>query len=381
MFESLLVDPPFWILWGLGCLSVHILSYLLSSHVLPKGPWTELPSFTAHQVVALPVMIYTTILGFQSWFGTSLASECSENMALDIYPQGIYFGQLVIGGMLFWDIPTGFLSDGMGDPIMHVHHIGMFLVAGITVGVFTSQPIGSCYAPFFFGVIEVSSIPLAIVDIFHPKRKAWYDYHVSIRTLVTINDISRGLFAVLFILIRAMYFPYVVLLACFQKSGSTCVKTTYGKYMARIRMKRTAKRPREMSLIVTSVRMEIHLPCGPLWSYHYYSQLYNCTGVPWLFNKLSRHWVLVLWNCQMTRKTINHFILFSKLLLVWQYANQLALEDSTKENSSWVQPRTNLRVSRWTEKWIVHHSFENFEIKCIYSTPWHSLEWSRYIWF
>ena len=147
-------------------------------------------------------------------------------MALDIYPQGIYFGQLVIGGMLFWDIPTGFLSDGMGDPIMHVHHIGMFLVAGITVGVFTSQPIGSCYAPFFFGVIEVSSIPLAIVDIFHPKRKAWYDYHVSIRTLVTINDISRGLFAVLFILIRAMYFPYVVLTQVLPDFWKQANKTT-----------------------------------------------------------------------------------------------------------------------------------------------------------
>ena len=211
MFESLLVDPPVWILWGLGCLSVHILSYLLSSHVLPKGPWTELPSFTAHQVVALPVMIYTTILGFQSWFGTLLEAECSNNMVLDIYPQGLYFGQLVIGGMLLWDIPTGFLSDGMGDPILHVHHIGMLLVAGITVGVFSSQPIGSCYAPFFFGVIEVSSIPLAIVDIFHPKRKAWHDYHTSIHTLVTINDISRILFAILFILVRAIYFPYVVL--------------------------------------------------------------------------------------------------------------------------------------------------------------------------
>jgi hypothetical protein len=67
--------------------------------------------------------------------------------------------------MLMWDIPVGFLSDGMGDPIMHVHHIGFFIVATIALGMYSNGiPIGSAYAPFFFGVIELSSIPLTIVD-------------------------------------------------------------------------------------------------------------------------------------------------------------------------------------------------------------------------
>ena len=67
--------------------------------------------------------------------------------------------------MLLWDIPVGIMSDGMGDPIMHLHHIGFFVVATIALGVFShGVPVGSAYAPFFFGVIELSSIPLVIVD-------------------------------------------------------------------------------------------------------------------------------------------------------------------------------------------------------------------------
>ena len=67
--------------------------------------------------------------------------------------------------MLLWDIPVGIMSDGMGDPIMHLHHVGFFVVATIALGVFShGVPVGSAYAPFFFGVIELSSIPLVIVD-------------------------------------------------------------------------------------------------------------------------------------------------------------------------------------------------------------------------
>ena len=67
--------------------------------------------------------------------------------------------------MLLWDLPVGLVSDGLGDPVMHLHHIGAFIVAGISFGLFSNGvPIGSSYAPVFIGVIELSSIPLAIVD-------------------------------------------------------------------------------------------------------------------------------------------------------------------------------------------------------------------------
>ena len=67
--------------------------------------------------------------------------------------------------MMIWDIPVGVISDGMGDPIMHVHHLGTFIVSAIALGLFSDgTPIGSAYVPFFLGIVELSSIPLAIVD-------------------------------------------------------------------------------------------------------------------------------------------------------------------------------------------------------------------------
>jgi hypothetical protein len=210
MIDALL-NQPVWITWGLGCLSLHTLLYVFFARILPKGPWTELPAFTAHQVVALLVMVYTTVLGFHYWFSHHNDPELPSDMVMDVNTNGLYFGHIVIGGMLLWDIPSGFLADGMGDPIMHAHHVGMLLVAAITVGMCSSQPLGSCYAPFFFGVIELSSIPLAIVDVFHPKQAAWHDYHLTSKVLVTINEVSRILFALLFLLVRAIYFPYVTL--------------------------------------------------------------------------------------------------------------------------------------------------------------------------
>jgi hypothetical protein len=137
--------------------------------------------------------------------------------------------------MMLWDIPVGLLSDGMGDPIMHCHHIGFFIVATIALGFYSGGvSLGSAYAPFFFGVIELSSIPLTIVDgksylsleypmqthfltsvpsslkVFHPKQKAWHTYLSTSKTLEAINELSRVLFAVFYMITRMIYFPYVV---------------------------------------------------------------------------------------------------------------------------------------------------------------------------
>jgi hypothetical protein len=67
----------------------------------------------------------------------------------------------------------------------------------------------SAYYLFFFGVVELSSIPLAVVDFFHPQKGLpWLLDDSSL--LRTVNEISRVLFALLFLVVRALCFPYVV---------------------------------------------------------------------------------------------------------------------------------------------------------------------------
>ena len=117
--------------------------------------------------------------------------------------------------MLFWDIPTGLLTPALFDLPMVFHHLGMCVTSAIAMGALSGakqQPVLGYYAPFFFGMIELSSIPLIIVDLFHPKHKAWHAYLTSENApkwLAPLNEVSRIIFAVFFFIMRTLWFPYV----------------------------------------------------------------------------------------------------------------------------------------------------------------------------
>jgi hypothetical protein len=114
--------------------------------------------------------------------------------------------QLVAAELILWDIPTGLLVDSLREPVMMAHHVGMAAVA--LAGCFG---VWSFYAVFFFGVIELSGILLAFVDLFHPKHQAWCDYLATAPRLQPVNAAARAAFLLAFIGCRALWFPYVVL--------------------------------------------------------------------------------------------------------------------------------------------------------------------------
>ena len=64
------------------------------------------------------------------------------------------------------------------------------------------------YTTFFLGVIEISSIPLVIVDVFHPKH--FQDQLATSAFYDALNSNARILFAVAFLAVRAVYFPVVI---------------------------------------------------------------------------------------------------------------------------------------------------------------------------
>lgn len=167
IIQSILSDPVI-LPSGATVLASHVLLCLIFKHLSPDGPWKQMPSFTAHQVVAFVLMIYQSYMGFSHF---STAGDVFQDN-----PGGIYISQFCVGTMLLWDIPVGLVSDGMGDLIMHVHHVGFFFMAAVVIGYFSpnGETLGANFAPFFFGMIELSSIPLQIVDctlLFFKKRK------------------------------------------------------------------------------------------------------------------------------------------------------------------------------------------------------------------
>lgn len=117
----------------------------------------------------------------------------------------------------------GILAPSLRDTIMLAHHIGMFAVAAIMSGMFSNgQMIGYYYVPFYFGVIETSSVFLSVVDQFHPKRREWFDWlncesnqsRGIVKFATQMNEICRMLFAISFILLRGVYFPYTSFCHC-----------------------------------------------------------------------------------------------------------------------------------------------------------------------
>ena len=52
--------------------------------------------------------------------------------------------------------------------------------------------------------------------VFHPKQKVWYDYMMQSSNnnkniLQTLNEVSRVSFAILFVILRMVLFPYVAI--------------------------------------------------------------------------------------------------------------------------------------------------------------------------
>ena len=211
---------------GITCLFAQVTFTLLfnkRTKILPDGPWNNLTMFTAHTVVAFPFMVTLTYVGCRDWFFNRDAydsSTATDRIFGYSNPRDIplSFGS---GAILIWDIPMGFISPPLRDPIMWAHHVGMFLVASVMNGLFCKHGnmIGYYYAPYYFGVIELSSIFLCYVDIFHPKYKHYSNWlngnHTDVkyiqlqRLLNSVNEVARLLFAVTFLAFRGIAFPYV----------------------------------------------------------------------------------------------------------------------------------------------------------------------------
>jgi hypothetical protein len=208
---------------GLACVIVQV-TFTLIFGLLPAGPWTGLRAFSAHKVVTLPAMILLTYLGVRDWFFLNENKHAVDTAYDRIFGMSnpsdvpLAYG---IGAMLLWDIPISILSPPMRDPFMLVHHVAMFLVAYTMSGGFCADRnmIGYYYAPFYFGVIEFSSIPLTYVNVFHPKVVHYHEWTVkeqssdmleSLRLLVIkVNAFARVSFAASFLALRGVYFPYV----------------------------------------------------------------------------------------------------------------------------------------------------------------------------
>jgi TLC domain len=215
LVQGIYEDPLILRFGLLNLVGVAVLTLLFKLSPV-EGPWKAKALFSAKQVITIGLMIYQTYCGFVYWSQAAYDYKKSPPHVLVSQDEhgwegGLFLSRVVLGN-LFQDIPVGILT-GSVDNLMHLHHLGMFLVATISLGFWTTPvtPLLTRYAPFFFGVIELSSIPLALVDVFHPqKQPEWHHYHLNHKPLLLINEISRTSFALLYVAMRMIYFPQVI---------------------------------------------------------------------------------------------------------------------------------------------------------------------------
>ena len=213
---------------GIICLATQLLLTILfdkRSNLLPHGPYSTLPGFTAHQAVASPFMVLLSYYGWKEWeydYTQYNSSSSNDKLFASSNPNDFLLAYGT-GAILLWDIPVGIFVPSMRDTIMFAHHIGMFAVAAVMSGMFSKgHMVGYYYVPFYFGVIETSSVFLVMVDHFHPKRKEWFDWlnceknkeRGLVKVIQQMNEICRVCFALSFIVLRGIYFPYTSFVHC-----------------------------------------------------------------------------------------------------------------------------------------------------------------------
>ena len=104
-------------------------------------------------------------------------------------------------GFQLYDLCSSALEPSLRKAEHLAHHSSTMLTA--MGGAAFGGPYFTFYSAFFFGFTEVSSVPLAFVDLFRQLPKLANLFPI-------FNELSRTLFAVSFLIIRVGCFPYLM---------------------------------------------------------------------------------------------------------------------------------------------------------------------------
>ena len=194
----------------------------------------ENAGYTAHTVVAFVFMTYVSIVGSIGWFcrtSTTLvgSSSASSSVFSSLTPfdrillPNVHCQQMaaiVTGLLLVWDLPTSLCVRSLRKIDVLIHHIIMTITS-----YFAATIIPMYYVYFYFGVSEISSIPLLLYD----QLCVWTNTNATTSefndgsdvvheidreqnsTLIQWRDRIQMVAAITFTIIRAILFTYVTL--------------------------------------------------------------------------------------------------------------------------------------------------------------------------
>jgi len=170
-----------------------------------NSPVADAPHVAAHSGTTLIGFSLLAISGFHGWFLDDAASKMNDHVTG--YSVYAHITQTLMLGFQIYEIGLCALtySDkryrkafcGPGG-VMVAHHVSVVLLAALSV----KGPFVHFYAPFFFGVPELSSVFLVFVDFFK-------SYPTVRSRFAALNEVVRTLFGVTFLVVRCGWWPVV----------------------------------------------------------------------------------------------------------------------------------------------------------------------------
>jgi len=196
---SIISSPAFYI-WLLAlCASWAALAVVFGR----VSYFKDKPKATAHQVILVVPFVFLAVNGTWLWFfDPEFALAFKDDKVFGYYAP---CERLVLVMLAFqiWDFfVTLLMTTELKGQMQHlIHHASSTTLC--TLGLLNG-PHGFLlyYAPFFFGVSEISSLPLAFMDLFKYSKELTNKFPQT-------NEAIRSTFAVLFLLLRCVYWPFV----------------------------------------------------------------------------------------------------------------------------------------------------------------------------
>jgi|TARA_B110000208_G_C11606255_1_gene371944 hypothetical protein len=141
------------------------------------------------------VVTFSATLAYFKW--SDIQSIPEEQRLYASIPEAQLLASVMLGYQIYNFAMCFILPKDNGKFENYCHHFSTALLSYFVMG-----PYVHYYAFFFIGVAETTNVPLTIVDACRafPRLREMYP---------TVNTLSRGLFAVSFLVIRVCWWPYV----------------------------------------------------------------------------------------------------------------------------------------------------------------------------
>lgn len=181
--------------WTVALFGSFLLMLMLFS---AGGPCKHKSGQAAHHLTMVIPFAYLSIMGMRLWPQVTGMVADSAHARMFFQVDAMQFYAPTMLGLQVFDLSTTIILPGMRKPDAIAHHaVSLYLAYQLTSNGFLHY-----WEPFYFGLLELSSVPLCFVDFFRafPALSKRFD---------AVNEVVRLSFAATFIPVRCLYMPYI----------------------------------------------------------------------------------------------------------------------------------------------------------------------------